>query len=162
MGMVLYFKEISRDEYVGLSEGNINVEDFLFPEDIEDPFVGQFCLGKIWHVLHYIISGDPGGHAEYSSMAIMGGRPVGPNLGYGQARIIDVCEVKEISEVLEMIDFSMKLQSLKREESDIKQIYHGEILKDDGIGEIIKYFDKLKAFYSKASGNDSALLIYLA
>lgn len=50
---------------------------------------GTLRLEKSWHVLHYVLSGSAEVVTSPLSQALLGGREVGNDVGYGPARILE-------------------------------------------------------------------------
>jgi len=163
MGMVAYFKVLEDRELRELESNPESVEDILFPiDDDEDPFEGQVCLGKEWHALHYILTGLVELDGTAIGNAILGGVEIGPNLGYGQARLLMPEVVKEISEALQFVDIQEKINTIKTRTSDINDIY-GEISTEEFAIQFYRdIFRQLNNMYGSASKSGKAVLAYLA
>jgi len=56
-----------------------------FEEPADDD---QYTAGRIWHVLHYLVSGDVGATSKPESFILSGGREVGPHDYYGRTRVL--------------------------------------------------------------------------
>ena len=54
-------------------------------------------LGKSWHLLHYLLTGSAKEASPPLGNAILGGRPIGPDMGYGPARFLTPQEVREVA-----------------------------------------------------------------
>ena len=64
-------------------------------------------LGKGWHFLHYALCGEAWGGETTLSLAVMGSRGVGGDLGVGPARVLTPREVERVCEALpERLDWA--------------------------------------------------------
>lgn len=59
-----------------------------------------FDLDDAWHVLHFLFSGRGDEGPWPASFLLAGGTEVGPDLGYGPARLFDAEEVRELAAFL--------------------------------------------------------------
>lgn len=160
--MVSYIKVLDTAELKLLCTNPSEVEEMLIPDDVDDPFENQTCLEKEWHILHYALckSIEPDGSALADS--ILGGNPMGPDLGYGHGRLIHSGRVKEISEALNASDFDKLYSEIKEDDSKLKELY-GSFEFDEGEKKFLfELFEKLKATYTGAAEENRAVFAYLA
>src|SRR5690242_9065614 len=61
----------------------------------------KFEMEKEWHGIHFLLTGDPWSTAGPYGQVILGGREIGPDLGYGPARLLTAEQVKDIAERLQ-------------------------------------------------------------
>lgn len=57
-------------------------------------------LGKLWHILHYLFTGSAWEGDAPAAFLISGGTEIGPDGGYGPARLLDAASVAEIATFL--------------------------------------------------------------
>jgi hypothetical protein len=123
----------------------------------EDPDVLE--LDKSWHTLHYLLTGSGEPSDSVLSWAILGGKEIGPDLGYGPARLLTASEVQTIASALSQVSPTSLSQRFDLERMIASKIYacrdHGEL------GLALEYFERLKPFYAESAARGSAILLYL-
>lgn len=142
---------------------------FLFPEPDEDDadydegdlFEGQVDLDKSWHAIHFVLTGqlEPDGTA--SGDAILDGVGLGPDLGYGPARLLDANRVSEIAQALSAIEFEKQYQAVDRQSPLIGDVYAGLVFSEDEYTYLRGYFSELQKAYSGAASDGSSMIAYL-
>ena len=114
-------------------------------------------LYKSWNAIHVLLEdGEPGAESN----AVMGGTPVGEDLGYGPARLLDDQEVAKISADLAKVsqsDFEGRFDVDK-----MKDVYsfHAEDA-DEEWSMISDLFKELKKFYAAAAEQSCGMISYL-
>ncbi|MGA8048496.1 MAG: YfbM family protein [Dermatophilaceae bacterium] len=61
-------------------------------------------LDKAWHGIHWVLTGSAEETDDPASDAILGGDPIGEDLGYGPARLLGVDRVLTVAAVLGTLD----------------------------------------------------------
>lgn len=74
--------------------------DRLTGDGPEDP-ARRLDLDKAWHAIHWLLTGSIRPDESLAAAAIMGGEPVGADLGYGPARLLAAEQVQAVSRVLQ-------------------------------------------------------------
>jgi hypothetical protein len=159
--MVAMFKILGDSELESVISNPDCVEDLLFPEDVDDPFEGQYDIDKSWHAIHYLITGSTEPDGTPVGDAILGGRPVGTDLGYGPARLIEPKHVKRIAGALQGIDLEAAYDSLDRSSANDADVYLGFDFSGDEKEHLRRFFDVVSNAYSNAASSDRAVLLYL-
>ena len=162
MGMVAMFKILDDLELASITADPDGVEDLLFPEDVEDPFEGQYDIDKSWHAIHYLITGSTETNGTPAGDAILGGRPVGGDLGYGPARLIEPSQVKQIAEALQDVDLEAAYDDIDHSAANQADVYLGFEFSDNEKRHLCRFFDALRDAYSTAAFRESAVLTYLS
>lgn len=161
MGATAHLKPITAAEEADLLARPEDMEDILFPDDEEDPSVGEADLDKAWHAIHYVLTGSGGPDGTPLGDAVLGGEAFGPDLGYGRARIVPARRVAEISAALQQLDFAAAFERVDKSPQRLERIY----LADDLVSEyeyIAHWYPALVEVYARASADGNAMLIYLA
>ncbi|HVH36263.1 MAG TPA: YfbM family protein [Tahibacter sp.] len=159
MGATANIKFLTADEVACVTAAPDEIDDFLFPPEAENPFEGQIGLDKSWHAIHYVLTGTAGPDGSVLGDAILGGREIGPDLGYGRARLLPADRVHEIADALAAVDFRERFDATP---DDVPaQIYLGQGLKHE-YAYLAHHFQHLLHAYASAARDDRALLIYLA
>ena len=121
---------------------------------------GRLSLDKSWHAMHYLLTGRADEAPPPLGNAILGGTPLGPDLGYGPARLLSPTEVQETAVALSMVragdlDKQCNLAAMKAAQVYACNEQNDLVLAKD-------YFGKLKALYGKAAKRQHGMLLYLA
>lgn len=161
MGMCGMLKVLTDEEYSLLSASPNEIEAVLFPEDVDDPFQGQFDLDKCWHELHFLLIGTLEPNGEVLGDAVLGGVEIGPDLGYGQARLISREQVKTIHMALSDIEFDALISNYDKHSALISAVYAEDGLRGDAIY-LRNRFKVLCEAYRSAASNNAGMLAYLA
>ena len=134
----------------------LNAVGAVLPDGTEE---SGLSLEKSWHVLHYLLTGKPEEAPPPLGNAILGGREIGPDLGYGPARFLTPEEVREVSLALSRIT----AQDLARR-FDLPAMIAAHIypVRDENELEIAQpYFEQLARYYSEAAAAGHAMLLYV-
>lgn len=116
-------------------------------------------LEKSWHVLHYLLTGKTQEAAPPLGDAILGGKEIGGDLGYGPARFLTPQQVREVATALA----SISTDTLKSR-FDLKTMIAARIYacKDKGELDLAQdYFKHLSRYYTEAAANGNAMLLYI-
>lgn len=160
MGMEAMLKVLTAAEYAALKEDPNSVGDMLLPEDCKNPFEGQFDLDKCWHELHFLLTGTLEPDGTLLGDAILGGAEIGPDLGYGRARLVSPERVLDIFGALKMVEFTELCYKVDRLSPMICEVYAGSGLRGD-LDYLESPFRVLVDAYRTAACSETALLSYL-
>lgn len=69
-------------------------------ERSDQPSTDWVDLDKAWHGVHFLLTGSAYDVTGTLGAAVMGGRPVGEDDGYGPPRLLEQPEVAEVAEAL--------------------------------------------------------------
>ena len=61
-------------------------------------------LDKAWHGVHWVLTGSSEETVDPAGDALLGGEPVGEDLGFGPARVLEVDRVRAVAGVLGGLD----------------------------------------------------------
>ncbi len=109
MSMCGCLRRLNKEELAQL-QLNPNLISRLIDTEDEEFQAGPWPNGPVldldtsWHVLHFLITGDPRKGEHPLGNAIMGGKGIGPDIGYGPARLIQPAEVRTIAKALAEVD----------------------------------------------------------
>ena len=118
---------------------------------------GSLRLEKAWHVLHYVLSGSATPGTDPLSQAVLGGREVGSDVGYGPARILGPRQVQEIATAIAAVDIKARAASYDVKQAESHRIYCAEHEAE----EIIHWFEQIKAYYDEAAKSGEAMLLWI-
>jgi hypothetical protein len=124
-------------------------------EEIDDKWLE---LGKTWHLLHFLLTGSADSAPPPLGNAILGGTPIGADVGYGPARFLTPRQVAEVAEALAAIDPAELARRFDPAAIHRANIYsYGGIDKDDYLsscGALVEY-------YADAARNGNGMLLYI-
>ncbi|UZQ56117.1 YfbM family protein [Trichothermofontia sichuanensis B231] len=122
-------------------------------------------LGKYWHILHYILTGEAGEGAWPIGFLLAGGIPIGEeDLGYGPARALWASEVTTLADLVDAIDAATVADRCSSERLQAADLYpgfgegHGDTELRAASGAM---FEKLRTFLQQAAATQQGLLVYL-
>ena len=117
------------------------------------------CLQKYSHELHYLLTGQTGNAPPPLGDAILGGSPIGDDLGYGPARFLTPEAVREVSTSLAN---PSRVEPSRRcaEQSPQHLEAHG-FSGEDGLEDTLHFFDLLVNYYAEAAERGNAMLLYI-
>jgi uncharacterized protein DUF1877 len=116
-------------------------------------------LEKSWHSLHYLLTGTAGKSDSVLGKTILGGKEIGPDIGYGPARYLEPSEVKEIAKVLKNVskkDLAVRFDLRAMQAAKIyacRDADELELAQD--------YFAQMTDYYGEAAKRGDAMLLYL-
>jgi uncharacterized protein DUF1877 len=123
----------------------------------EEPDVLE--LDKSWHTLHYLLTGSAEPSDSALGRAILGGKEIGPDLGYGPARLLTSSEVQEIASALAPVSAEDLTRRFNLDKMIASEIY---ACRDEGELDLaLEHFERLKPFYAESAARGSAMLLYL-
>jgi hypothetical protein len=170
MGIELCMWQITPENLEKLLSSEEAIEAFMesqFPDpDSPDAVAETFTeddgieLGKTWHFVHYLITGDAKGGEYPLGYAIMIGRPFDKYSSDLTWRSPD--EVKDIAEALANLSEQDLLKRRNPPKASKIRIYdYPAGFKKKDIEEVLPYFRKLRDYYSAAAKQGNALLVHV-
>lgn len=139
-------------------------EDYV-GELLENPDLDSLSIEKSWQAIHFVLTGDSlesdGGPL---GNAVMGGREVGDDIGYGPARLLEPKEVKETAEALAKIsteEFASRVSKADFANNEI-YVFSNEDPEDPQIiEELTGYYAELRTLFQEASARGDGMLLYI-
>lgn len=121
-------------------------------------------LDKAWHGLHYLLTGTPYDNHGLLGQAILGGKEVGEDLGYGPARILSPERVKEIAGALGSLSTESLSSKYDPSAMERAKVYPNIWVREgpEGLRFLLNYLPALQAFYKKAAESGSAVILVIA
>jgi len=102
MSMIYYMRLANQEELANLLRNPDSIEDWLDNEDYEEE---ELDMGKLWHGVHFLLTGSAWEGDEPACYLLHGGETIGDiDVGYGPARSINPQQVKAFHEFLKTIN----------------------------------------------------------
>jgi len=162
--MVAYFTALDRTTLARLQHDPSQLDEFLFPNDGDDEPDRTMDTDKAWHGIHFILSAIAGTSDSALRSTILGGSPLGEDLGYGPARILQPAEVGEIASALAGVsdaDFTAAFDPAAMDSADI----YPQIWVRDGaeaLSYLQHFFPALVKFYAEAATRGDGMILWMA
>jgi hypothetical protein len=121
---------------------------------------GPCSLEKMWHAIHFLITGQEWEGDPPLSLAVFGREEIGEDGGYGPARYLTPEEVRTVSAALATITTEELRRRFDPEAFEAAEIYPGvwDEDPDELFEEIESYFSGLVAYYRDAASRGNAML----
>jgi Domain of unknown function (DUF1877) len=116
-------------------------------------------LEKSWHSLHYLLTGKTEEAPPPLGYAILGGSPIGDDLGYGPARFLSPEQVREVAVALSELSPEDLAQRFDLDAMSAANIY--ACTDEDELEMAQHYFSKLVQYYSDATAKGNAMLLWI-
>jgi hypothetical protein len=137
-----------------------------FAENLIDGDDGELSLSieKSWQAIHFVLNGDPWECKGPLGNAVLGGREVGEDMGYGPARFLTPAEVAETAKALEEVtteQFTERLSKANFKKAEI-YVFNDEDPNDpDIVEELVGYFEDVKKFFREAANKKNGMLLFI-
>lgn len=160
MGIVLVARRLTRDEY-----DQVRADPGMAPRLLDGGEGGDdrlIDIDKSWHAIHYLLTGTAWLVTGDAGLAVLGGEPLGEELGYGPARVLSPEQVRRVSEVLSATDEDTLRQKYDPGRLTRLDIYP-RIWDEHGVLDeyVLPNYARLVAFYAKAAAENQAVLLAL-
>ena len=163
MSMIGNFLAIPQSQLDTLIANPDSVADFLYSDEGGDAPKGLLDIDKAWHGIHFLLTGCEWEGPEPWSLVVLGGTPIGPDIGYGPARYLLPSQVREVARALADLprdELAKRFEPASMDEAGIyPQIWERDA--DDGLEYLLSYYDNVVAYYQRTSAQDDAMLLYL-
>lgn len=116
-------------------------------------------LEKSWHVLHYLLTGKAEEAPPPLGNAILGGKEIGPDLGYGPARFLEPDQVREVASALSSITSEDLAKRFDLQAMIAANIY--PVRDESELPLAQDCFQHLADYYSEAAAAGNAMLLYV-
>lgn len=104
MSMIGNYRRLSEEDLDEILREPESILNALYPEDSEIPDGSQLDIDKAWHLIHYLLTGEPCEGSEPLCNAVLGGAEIGEeDVGYGPARYLSSTEVNAVATALASI-----------------------------------------------------------
>jgi hypothetical protein len=122
-------------------------------------------LGKSWHILHFVLTGQAWTGTMPAATLLAGGREIGRDLGYGPARASSPAETAAFARFLEALDVARLSSRLDMRKMARLGIYCVDSV-DPGTlaglrAELSRNFPRLTDFVGGAARSDDGMLMWM-
>lgn len=118
-------------------------------------------LAQAWHGLHYLLTGRAIGGERPLAQALLGGREVGEDLGYGPLRLLAPGEVAAVARALDDLDRADLARHYDAAAMEEMRLYPGGWDAPENREWLLEAFDELKAYYGRARDRGHGMLLLL-
>lgn len=108
-------------------------------------------LDTAWHGIHWLLTGTPYESETPHGQAIFGGEPIGADLGFGPAHLIDARTVKKIAAALTDLSSAELVERVDIEAMTGADIYPGFWAEVDATQWLRPRYRQLRRFYRRAA-----------
>jgi len=121
------------------------------------------ALDKAWHGLHFLLTGSASSTDGPMGQAILGGRAVGKDFGYGPARIVSAGQVRSIARALQGLNPAALAGKYDPQAMQHAEVYPSIWTREgqEGFRFLMNYLPALQAFYEKAAESGLAVVVVL-
>jgi type I restriction-modification system DNA methylase subunit len=139
------------------------IEDIVF--DSEELQEIEFDIDKAWHGIYFLLTGKVGFDETVHCIvgqAILGGRELGEDIGYGPLRFLEPSEVAIINNELRNISVEDLANRFDLEAINDQDIYpmSGEWEMEDK-DYLLEYYEGLLNYFNKAANEQEAMLLLI-
>ena len=163
MSMIGHYLRVDQESMAELVADPDGIEDFLFNQEHETGNGSRALdIDKSWHAIHFLLNRNAWEGTPPLMNAVLGGRELGEDLGYGPPRILEASEVREVAKALGAISADQLLQAYDPAALNQAEIYP-EGWSDDEPEEpyIAEHYKALVDFFKHAAEAGDAMILYL-
>lgn len=170
MGMTVVARALDSEQLARLLEDPSVANDLILDEDEdededEDGDAGDggddwLDLDKSWHGVHFLLTGTAWGTDDPLGGAVLGGREVGEDDGYGPPRLLEPDGVRTVADALEGATDAELRGRFDAEQMQRLDIYPQIWDESDILDEyLMPNVAALREFYARAAARHAAVLI---
>lgn len=162
MSMIGCFTSVGAEQLQNLIADPAQVAEYLHSEGGE---ANTLDLDKAWHGIHYLLTGEAWGGKAPLAWAVLGGKEIGEDVGYGPARYLMPVQVDAVAQSLAEVDEAQFRARYQPRTMDQAQIYPSGIWERDGadgLDYLAQYYKELVQFYSEAAARGDGVLLWLS
>ncbi len=119
----------------------------------------EIDLGKVWHGLHYCLTGDVGEGEHALGFIMYGGTQIGDiDLGYGPGRLFTSHDVKELNRAL--ANTSVDTLKSNFDPNQMDDVYLSVWQEDGAFEYILEYYERTKSYLKNLSKKELGMVVY--
>jgi len=132
-------------------------------EEAESSTDSHLDIGKAWHAIHFLLTGTEWDTKGIGGLAILGGREIGEDQGYGPARLLTPDQVRQTADALSTLSIPELMKKYRGKVFNASQIYPQSWSDDSAdVTYIESNFLAVVSFYRKAAQEGMSILLYLS
>jgi hypothetical protein len=132
----------------------------LYPESDESTH-HRLDIDKTWHIIHYLLNGQPWNGAPPLGNIVLGGKEVSDeDLGYGPARFLTPAEVAELNDALARLSSDAVWTRYDPKKAEQDEVYWSN--DEESKAYFAENYEALRRFISAASAAREGLILWLA
>ncbi|MED0666949.1 YfbM family protein [Bacillus badius] len=162
MGMIASYHRISTEQLEHLIAQPEAVEIFLY--ETEEVSEREVDIDKAWHGIYFLLTGEGelGAANSLAGDAILGGKPLGEDLGMGPCRYLSAAGVKEIADTLNSISassLSARFDAKAFNEAEIYPMYSEWTEADKAY--LLDNYEELVRYFAEAARHEEGMLLLI-
>jgi hypothetical protein len=167
MGMIGKFAALPPDTFAALRADPDALDAYLYSEDGDDPDLAHpecdfLDVGKLWHGLHFVLTGAEGEADPPLGLAVLGGEECGKDTGYGRPRFLSADQVRAVATALDRPSVEAALAGYLPADLDAAKIYPRDWRANpERMRELAEWLGYLVAFYREAAEQGKVVIKYI-
>jgi hypothetical protein len=165
MSMIGYLAAIDAETEARIRDDEEVVAEIIDTLDEDDEQSPTLRIEKMWQAIHFMLTGQAFGGVGPLASVIMGGTEVGPDVGYGPARLLSAADVRGASAALDAIGVEAFKKKFAPAAMEREMIYPQGIWerdKDELPAELAHHFERIVQFYREAAARGASVLLWIA
>ena len=164
MSMIGNYRRVSAATLEDLRRNPEPLARFLY-DDAASSSGDGLDIDKSWHIIHFLLTGDPWKGKEPWVNVVLGGTPVSEeSVGYGPARYLTPPQVAEVAQALSTLSAEDLLARWDDEAIAEADIYPN--IWDDESPEELEYvsdnYEAIREIFARAAQNGDAMIVWLS
>lgn len=122
----------------------------------------KLAAGNCWQALQWMLERSDG--PALGDATVQGGMPVGIDLGFGPARLVEPDQVANVAEALRVLPVRRFLSQYDAAQMDRQELYPGGFQSESARwqAELTELLGRLRDFYQRCAEDRDAVLIWLS
>jgi hypothetical protein len=164
MSMTALYRRMGPDRLELLLREPADLSEALFPPDDDADVDPEFLdIDKSWHLIHFLLNGDPLDGPWPLGAVVLGGTEISDeDMGYGPARYFTPAQVRELSRALGDVEPESLWSRFDREAVRLAEIYpQAWAGGPDDREYITSNYSALRCFIDAAAKEGQAVVVWL-
>jgi hypothetical protein len=162
--MIGKFAALPPDTFAALRADSDALDEFL--DAVEGPERSHpgcdvLDVGKLWHGMHFLLTGAAWEADPPLGLAVLGGQECGKDTGYGRPRFLEVDQVREVASALARFSAGSAAAEYSPGAFDAAGVYpRNWRAVPSRVRQAVKWLDDLAAFYREAAARGQVVIKY--
>ena len=167
MGMTGKFVALPTEVFSALRSDPAALDEYLYPEDGDDPDQVHsecdfFDVQKLWHGIHFLLTGTPSEAPPPLGLVVLGGQECGADTGYGPPRFLEPRQVREVATALDHFPVDDVAAKYRPADLDAVKVYPSNWVQVPGrLREAVGALKDVIAFYREAAEQGKVVIKYI-